>query len=264
MLAASIAYLLIGPVGSFVGCSQVSRDSSQPQVSDAAVEFAISGLCSLNEKKRQQAKDALRSNGTWALPALLDLHRRIIDGDTRFYATESESGDARTMYEDARRSYEEARRNNDTTASNLAWEQMMRFDITPKLLRDVVDLLAELRSEEATKALINSMRDYRYAGMGSNGEPISDEMQALIDMKSSAMPLIIEALSAARREPKQPPSNNAPSPWLFASYESRLIRILGKIGDPRALPILQELAADAALASFVEEAVTEIMRASRR
>jgi HEAT repeat protein len=173
---------------------------------------------------------------------LVDLYTRLRTDATPVYARDS-------RVEGHLIEYEEAVRRDDAVTTKVASDKLREFEITDRLRRDVVDVLSAVGSKEAKKAFIDYVRDYP-AFFGSSGQPIMGEMETLIRMGSNAVPDIIEALSAARSDPE---------PLSSIGFQKRLVRMLGLIGDPKALPALDELANDEDLRGVVESAVRSIV-----
>ena len=230
-------------LGSFIDRSGNAQVSVRA-VSDDPIEVAISSLRSNDVEQRTEAKKVLLANERESLRPLLSLYTRIRSG-ARIYGDEP------------------ATRNEDASADEIAKKEMERFDITDRLRQDVIDLLTQLRSEEALKAFIDYLYDYA-PGLESFGEPVCGEMQALIEMRSLALPDIIEVLSTARHQAVRTRLNSTAEYYKSIRFQRRLITVLGRIGDPKALPLLEELASDEFLVTFVNEAERNILNNSRR
>ena len=245
MTISKMPCIVIVMLGSFAGHS-ISQASLRPGPSDS-IETAIGSLCSVDVRERTEAKKLLLANRSESLKPLLDLYTRLRNG-TRVCGNEP------------------ATRNESTSLDEVAEDETEEL-ANARLLLDVIDLLTQLRSEEAIKPFIDYLYDYKCCvGMGSgDGEGAFREMGALIEMGSLAVPEIIEVLSTARDQAgKTRLSSTVVDYEKSIGFQGRLIRVLGRIGDPKALPLLEELASDQFLVSSVNEAKSRILNNTRR
>ena len=243
MTISKVPCIVIVILASFAGHSY-SKASIRPVPSDS-IETAIGSLCSVDVSERTEAKKLLLANRSESLKPLLDLYRRLRNG-TRVCGNEP------------------ATRNESTSLDQVAENETEEF-ANERLCLDVIDLLTQLRSEEAVKPFIDYLYVYPCgAGMGSYGEPVCGEMRALIEMGSLAVPEIIEVLSTARDQAAKTRLSGTAEHYKSIGFQGRLIRVLGRIGDPKALPLLEELASDQFLVSSVNEAKSRILNNTRR
>jgi hypothetical protein len=197
----------------------------------------------------------LRSYSDKATFPLFELYTQIRDGG-RIYARGPQVDEALSRFT-------EAKRLGDRSFIQSTEEELEDFDITHRLLEDVINLLTELRSEAAKKAFIEYIRDGYPSGVLSNGEPIYREMRALIEMKSFAVSDLIHALDTSDEQPENA-VDGQPRPKNPVVFQERLIRILGRIGDPKALPALERARKkDDCLKQWIDEAVREITESPR-
>lgn len=233
------------------------RRVSEPQASpsERVVESAIDDLFSLDDEERQQAKALLRRHKIDATHRLFELYRSIRANHSQLYARGK-------PYERVRTEYTEALRVQDLKRLERAEAELSRFDITQRLLQDVINLLTEMRSREAAKAFVDAMRTYP-SYMWSHTEPIYEEMQALIEMKSFALPDLIEALDTSISRHGGVYGDGLEGQLSFA-FERHLIIILGNIGDPAALPVLEKTRETSSLLiPSIDEAIRAISGKAR-
>lgn len=255
MLVCNVLFAAVLSIGDAHVYSSSGLSVSQTSPSERVVESAIDDLFSFDNEERQQAKALLRRHKTDATHRLFELYKSIRANHRRLYARGK-------PYERARAEYTEALRVQDLKRLERAEAELSRFDITERLLQDIINLLTEMRSREAAKAFVDSMRTYP-SYMWSHTEPIYGEMQALIEMKSFALPDLIEALDTSISRHRGAYGDSLEDQLSFA-FERHLIIILGHIGDPAALPILERTRETSSLLiPSIDEAIRAIRGKAR-
>ncbi|HKV41407.1 MAG TPA: hypothetical protein VJX67_19530 [Blastocatellia bacterium] len=103
------------------------------------------------------------------------------------------------------------------------------------VMEDCVGLLGEMKSEEAVPAIIKSLE----TRMPSGREPkVVQETVALKEIGPPAVPALIDALARAPETARNRKSNVGPSERII---QARMALALAEIGDPRAIPALEDL-----------------------
>jgi HEAT repeat protein len=114
-----------------------------------------------------------------------------------------------------------------------ASDRLAGLEISGRLRNDTIELLGRLRAHEAVPLLIRIMEQ---RDLDNASEKMRAEMYALAAIGSSAVPALIESIRRAQTAGKGVP--NGVPPYLI---QVRSARVLGLIGDARALPVLKEM-----------------------
>jgi HEAT repeat protein len=233
---------------------------------DQKAQDYVNQLWSADNSVRQSAKVNLLNLGHRAVLPLIKLLEDMTRNPTKpRYATSKEAeGEA-------------AKRNIETIPVEQISDYMMRLknlEINWRLEQDACELLGKLKAEEAIPILIERMQTREEHSAAIR---LSDEMLALINIGTVAVPSLIEAIETAELK-----ANSNYRPYTTISLETeevrtreikdktnrtqiRAIRTLGEIGDERALPILERLLEDKdnqSLKIFLEYAIGRISKKS--
>lgn len=193
---------------------------------DGKVASLIRNLWSADESLRKTTKRQLRKLGPTAIQPLLNLLEELKnDPQLRFESGKEAEGEA------AYKAYLEAKNNNRSEESREYWKKLYALDITARLRNDLIELLGDLQGEEAIPYLIIDMQR----------QPIVSKvrwcasMEALVKIGSPAVLNLLELFSFwINREPEARDSFTL----------RRIAMILAEIGDPRALPVLENVKPD--------------------
>ncbi|MGH9822080.1 MAG: HEAT repeat domain-containing protein [Blastocatellia bacterium] len=181
------------------------------KASDADVKLLIDQLSTGN---RAMAKTRLLEIGAKAAPQLISRLRdltKFVEEPLVVDAAKSKTFD---HYNDpeVRRRY-------------AAWDTM----------EDCIELLGDLKSEEAVPSIIKVLE----IRMESGREPkLLDEILALKEIGAPAVPALIDALARAPETARKRKLAYYPGEWLI---QARMAFALAEIGDPRAIPALDNL-----------------------
>jgi HEAT repeat protein len=112
-------------------------------------------------------------------------------------------------------------------------------------LRWVMGLLGELHAVEAVPELVRQMFVENYDDLCCGREYRSPEIPVLVEIGPAAVPSLIEQLMKVTTNPEIPE---------FSGFViDQIIIVLGRIGDERALPILEELRSTAATKRLIDQ-----------
>lgn len=185
----------------------------QEQVDDnrQVLATAIKGLASDDELERTAARESLLRSGEQAIPPLLKALRSLIPNVEGCPA-----------------------------GSNLPCRTGFITNSSPKTRArsEIISLLAQLKAVTAVPLLIKmlSLWDSESIGVRYSGP----EMLALIEIGSAAVPELLNTLRLAEeRRSSVPLVDGSLAPYL--EIEVRIIEVLGRIGDERALELFEEL-----------------------
>ena len=150
-------------------------------------------------------------------------------------------------------------------------------DISGRWKQDILDLLAQSKARQAVPVLLEALRKGEL--VGTINEPLLPEMEVLVAIGEAAVPQICEAFinaedeqAASRRGSDLPQEQErAIIESGTRRYRAKLAIVLGKIGDPRALSLLDSFLNSEAAALgqkthatfYVENAVRQIQSTHR-
>lgn len=238
------AFIVTGVVGLaiyhlLVAVPQVveTQDKTVVETQDETVEAAIKQLQSAEE--RQAAKEQLLRLGPRAVKSLILLLEDLTRHPDFRYPPGKSEVDLTRLQERLNKIPEDAMEERAE-----AIRLISSLDISQRLKEDVCELLGRLHAEEAIPVLIEAME----AEMGiGQWERMSPAMYALIEIGEPAVPKLLEAMETARDRviamcaaDKDPPSD------FFIRTETvknqaRAAMVLERIGDERALPVLERI-----------------------
>ena len=204
----------------------------QHTAKDRILAAAIKGLSSRDELERSDAIVTLFNLGKTAIPPLIDLVRDWANKypPNRIHAPCPE-GD-----------YSEC-------------EEFYR--IVERRRTDAIKLLGQLHAVEAVPLLIAIMG---LEGSRPFGWYYGPEQDALVEIGKEAVPQLLDEMRRAE-ESRQTSVDSLQANAVADKIEERIAMVLGNIGDPGALPLLEELSGkltSLAPRSFVETAIREI------
>jgi hypothetical protein len=201
---------------------------------------AVRMLWSEDDHVRQLGIKWIINLGDKAKPALVSLIKDLAaePGKARF-ATGWESEGRRAMRKPTPKGEAELDR----------YAEVMRREINLHLEQDACQLIGRLRLVEAVPALIYLMEAHRFGG---NLNAMSYPMLALIDIGSAAIPALIQSMVSAEAkgagidfaDSSSEEQNEIHRRGFVAIIRARVALILGRIGDPAALPVLETTLAD--------------------
>lgn len=199
-----------------------------PSNRNQASEY-IELLKSVDEGKRQAGKDKLFELGPDSIGPLVSLLENIsMDDFTRVFASgHSKEG------EDIWELREKAINSRNEAAAQAATERLAQIEISGRLKNDIMEILGRLRAREAVPLLIRIMEQREIDNLW---EKLRPEMYALAAIGSEAVPGLIQSIKEADAVAKR--NLNSVPPYRL---QVRSARVLGLIGDKRALPALRDL-----------------------
>ena len=186
----------------------------QVSTNNDQVTLAIKQLQATDEAERQAAKKKLLELGASAIPPLLVILKDL--DSHRGYIVPDDKEEAKKLKEESLR--------------------------LGQLEYDVEELLGKLHAEEAIPLLIKIMEE-RTAFNAL--EKMCPEMYALVEIGPAAVPKLIESIENAQARARRL-DNSMPS----LPIQRRAAIVLGRIGDRRALPILERLLKETKLVDF--------------
>lgn len=188
-------------------------------------DVAIRRLLSADESERMAAKLELLEIGRPAIPPMLSALKSVLDSPKSPYTVSD----------------------NDPVAIAPPLASTDEDNLSGRLEADICQLLGRLRAVEAVPLLIEMMQSRdSFTGLAS----MVTEMQAIAEIGPPAVPLLIEAIEdapnrAARIGFGDPqPSEEERIKFIqgeVAKIRARAARVLGEIGDKRALQTLERL-----------------------
>lgn len=215
------AWLSLSAMVSFTLCTAHAQ-------SPVDAELAVKRLWSPSEDGRQAARQEIGEIGAPAIPHLISLLEDIFKnpGLERF-ATGKEVDGA------------EALRQFEERTSDSPW------DLTWRLESDACELLGHLRAVEAVPLLVQIMERGHVADKFAS---MSDAMRALVQIGREAVPKLVESLQMAQTRVNSTRFDNHEVTEEQKQYfvadivdiRARVARVLGEIGDERALPVLEQ------------------------
>lgn len=246
--------------------------SPQSITDDDGFTFAVKHLWSSDAGKRQIGKEEIVRLGPKVVPKLIALLEdirlleRIRDNPEKEY----QLGEERVS-----RIWDHY---IDLPVEQKNSETLMRVispEIAWRLQNDVYELFGRLHSVEAVPTLIKIMEHEQiYFKLAS----MSGEMQALVKIGPPAVPHLIEAIETAEERAASiqfggsQPTEEEKGRYIMseaAKIRAKVARVLGEIGDVRAVPVLEKLlAASNELNSwrpdkpYIEEAINKIKEKS--
>ncbi|HEV8483807.1 MAG TPA: hypothetical protein VGV87_09685 [Blastocatellia bacterium] len=120
------------------------------------------------------------------------------------------------------------------------------IEITARLRNDVIALLGELRAAKSAPLLVEIMENRI---MDNLFEKMRPEMTALANIGAAAVPYLISSIETAKQKAlsvqfPDPRTDEERTRYVMtqtARTQLRAAMVLGEIGDPRGLPVLQRL-----------------------
>ena len=222
---------------------QNAEKAYQDEVADA-----MEGLWSPDQAERKEAKSNLIRLGDSATASLVSLLDDLMrDRRPRFARIKSEKGET----------------------SNLG---QTNLEINERLESDICDVLSQTRSEQAFPTLIRLM--WKPDGIGV-GQPINIAMQTLIEIGSPALPALLQAIDSAEELAMNDYKDGLTSGTekmrqaihdAIFKIQARSAIVLGRIGDARAIPKLQDIEEstnDGELRYFCRDAIKRIQEKKR-
>jgi HEAT repeat protein len=243
LLQKTIIILLVASLQPLLLSFVIPRQSDNEQIN-----AAIKQLFSANDNERRSATEKIIQFGSIAIKPLISLLEQIIEKPGRFYPSGREKEGA-AAYE----RLQEAFRNGDNLAAEQAREELSQLDITYRLKGDIINLLGELKSEEALPILLRLMWRDLEVEMISKRPRWNNAMKALVTMGGIAVPTLIETLERAESIANSVEYNDVQlSDGTGLTIQSqveknkrriqtRAILVLGEIGDERALTALERM-----------------------
>jgi len=212
----AIATLLI--INPFSGQLLMNNTSTQNEA-----DSLIKNLWSPDESFRETAKKQLRQLGPTVIQPLMKLLEELKNTSKPIFESGKEA-EGEEIYQ----SLLEAEKNKHSGEAAVYGMKLLDLDITARLREDAIELLGDVRAQEAIPYLITNMER----------QPILSKlywcvsMESLVKIGSPAVPQLLESLQAlAEKNPKDRDD--------FAI--KRYAMVLAKIGDPRALPVLEKI-----------------------
>jgi HEAT repeat protein len=215
---------------------------------------------------RDAAKGTLLGLGSQAVQPLLSFLDDLSTNGHERYETGKEAEGAQAFEE-----FQGSQSFADKKERVRARQRLTDLDISSRLESDVCEALGRLHAVEAIPVLIALAwsRDAFALSLSFRTYLTSPSIAALLEIGSPAVPDIIKAIQAADAKaaeafPKQV-FGPAIQTWqdLANEIRSTLAQLLGHIGDPAALPVLQTLvenSSDKKVKSYSREAIAEIRR----
>lgn len=255
MLSCLLAYVL--------GHHVLSQESTENTLASRAVRE----LWSADGPRRESAREELLRLGARAIPQLVALLDDIQSHAVPRYETgkEKEGAEALKLLD---------KQPLDQSNVKDYFLKRQSLDISYRLKKDCVELLGSLKAEQAVPLLIKEFLPGISGTYG--GEPTTSEMQALVEIGTSAVPQLLEYLQSLEyyvpsvfsardasdtRRPERIKST-------MQIVQARVAMVLGRIGDARALPALEELLRkagdDGYAARYAGEALERIKQKSRQ
>lgn len=207
---------------------------------------AIRGLFSSVHAEREAAKERLLLGvGTPTVPQLLQLLRDlpVLEDARDDFDRPSPDGSTENVEKLIKKYF--GRRVG--VQVKLGLSTVLSAEIAWRLREDIFDLLGLIGDEQAVPLLIQIMENRETYTRLAN---FSGEMRALARVGSPAVPRLIEAIETAEdRASSLPYVMSEPEEELrrglvaerVAQVRARAARVLGEIGDLRALPVLERL-----------------------
>jgi HEAT repeat protein len=224
---------------------------------------AADALCSANPEERAQAKDAIFRMGSSAVPFLVAELDDLLMGEHTIYANGRELDAKRAL---AR--YETAILTGDDKERQQALEEVTNLVVTSRFRNDIIELLGRLKAVQAIPSLIAAMRGEQSAGAS---EQMSMAMRSLVEIGRPSVPPLLKLLEDAETVASSAPNvantkvtqaeKRISTRLEVLRIRARAAMVLGEIGDPRALPVLEGLLSssqDQILAPYVAAAINRI------
>lgn len=260
---------------------------------DEQTGVAIRRLWSCNAEERKLGSQQLTERGVESIGPLVSLLSDLLSDQRPRFALGREDEAARAL------DYIRESLQNPISADEMDKAAGLISDlfINSRLIADVISLLGELRAEGAIPSLIRIMEG---RDMYSEPDGYAIEAQALLQIGAPAVPFLIKALDEAKttaikgediylgcvihcdsitnlrddednltiRSEQHSGEEDDDDDYddintRFYKIQRRAIRVLGDIGDPKALPFLRSLVEDtrdARLVSEIEMSITKIQK----
>lgn len=204
-------------------------DSSQSLPNGSqAIEY-IELLKSVDDGKRQAGKDKLLELGPDSIGPLVSLLENISKDDFTPLFSSGHSKEGEEIW----KLREKALNSGNDAAAQAATERLAQIEISGRLKNDIMEILGRLHAREAVPLLIRIMEQREIDNLW---EKLRPEMYALAAIGSEAVPGLIQSIKDADAVAKR--NLNSVSPYRL---QVRSARVLGLIGDKRALPLLRDL-----------------------
>ncbi len=186
-------------------------------------------LKSSEEAKRQEGKEKLFHIGSDAIGPLISLLEDLFKDDFTPWFASGRAEEGKEVWERRQRALD----SGDAGAARAAWDQLAQLEISGRLKNDVMEILGRLQAQAAVPLLIRIMEEREIDNLW---EKMRSEMYALVAIGSPAVPRLIELIKEAKVAAKRNPHG-------ISAYrlQVRAAKVLGLIGDARALPVLKEL-----------------------
>lgn len=204
-------------------------DSPQDTFNRKQVSEYIELLKSSDEVKRQEGKEKLLLLGSSSIGLLVSLLGELSADPFRPWFVSGREREGIEAWE--RR--QKADDSGNVAEARAASELIAQLEISGRLKNDVMELLGQLRAEEAVPILIRLMEERPVDNLW---EKMRYDMKALVAIGSAAVPQLIESIKNAKDTAKR---NWQPIPAYRIQVRAAIV--LGMIGDERALPVLEEL-----------------------
>jgi HEAT repeat protein len=251
--------------------SDIGYTNSQ-QEEDRAQEY-IRQLKSEDESVRATAKNNLIQLGSKAVKPLIAFLEELINNPNPVYTPGKEKeGEqiSEELKEELKKLPLQSGKLTPETIKRLG-DQLMKVSIGGRLKYDVCQLLGEIHSAETVPILISFMLQQEPDDLFVKFNP---EMRALAKIGSPAVPALIQSIEeaekriTAEKEKTSQLSLDDKQIQEFNIYENRYnqlraVRVLGEIGDARALPVLENLLSkddDKYFQTLIKEAIEKIKK----
>jgi hypothetical protein len=228
---------------------------SVAQVGETA-KAAIKRLWSASETERQAGKEKLLNEGLAAESPLIALLEDLLSDRRPRFATGNEAEGAETL----KRVLHPPENKGELGEGAAALERLVALDIKPRLIKDAVELLVRMNSENAFSMLVHKVL------VEDDPRLWPTHIETLAAMGPWAVPKLIEILE---RPEDFVGSTRFPSGNTLSDQEKknnvirlrlRIVETLGRIGDIRALPTLTALKCDGdpAMCDLLQKALDNI------
>lgn len=197
------------------------------------VALAVKRLQSPDDVERQAAKEEIIQIGSAAISSLLSLLEDIFRNPNKLYfatGKEIEGADAVQRWEDG-----------------ISKDYPSNLEIGWRLRDDAYELLGRLRAVESVPLLLRIAESRESFARFST---LTAEMRVLVEIGPPLVPLLIEEMEKAKERAASirfgdpQPTQEEKTRFIngeAAKMRARAARILGEIGDKRALPSLEKL-----------------------
>jgi len=188
----------------------MSIAQGQTSIKDDQVSSAIEQLWSADKTVSQTAKAKLIELGSSAIPPLLTLLKDLVEEQNTGHFIPDDEEEAKKVRE--------------------------KLNIMARLTNDVYELVGRLHVVEAVPLLIKAMEERKVYNLWEKWSP---DMQALAEIGPPAVPKLIESIENAEATSDRDLDKGIEIEAF--RIQIRAATVLGKIGDARALQILERL-----------------------